>query len=283
MANNASLHRIVISLDYETWHPSVPSGKRIDWEETVITPTNRLLEICNKYNAKLTIFFEIGEYYWLKENRPETAVAIENQLKEVIATGHDVQLHIHTSWLPETGASYNPITDTWFWDNRYQKLHDYPFGIEKLLRRCKNDLEALLQPINPDYKVTTFRAGAYQIQPSKQIVDALLAVGIEADSSVWKGGYQPERGNDFRMAWSGQPYFAISENINVPSSNGNNSILELPISTAYIRKSFQGIKAPFKKIQRWFFEDQSFEQMKYIYEKTSDFISVTPSLFVMIG
>lgn len=270
MANNASLHRIVISLDYETWHPSVPSGKRIDWDETVINPTKRLFEICNKYNAKLTIFFEIGEYYWLKENRPETAVAIENQLKEAIATGHDVQLHIHTSWLPETRASYNPTTDTWFWDNRYQKLHDYPFGIEKLLRRCKTDLESLLQPINPNYKVTTFRAGAYQIQPSKQIVDALLAVGIEADSSVWKGGYQPDRGNDFRAAWSGQPYFASSYNINYYAPPAEHNLLEIPVSTSLLFPRAFGIPLPLsRRVKRWFFDDQSYEQMVMIYNSIS--------------
>lgn len=270
MAHNESLHRIVISLDYETWHPSVPQGKRIDWSETVINPTNRLLEICNRYNAKLTIFFEIGEYYWLKENRPETAVAIENQLKQAVTGGHDVQLHIHTSWLPETGASYDAKTDTWFWDNRYQKLHDYPFGIEKLLRRCKNDMEALFQPVNPHYKVTTFRAGAYQIQPSKPIVDALLAVGIEADSSVWKGGYQPERGNDFRAAWSGQPYFGSSYNINYFAPPAEHNLLEIPVSTARIFPRAAGLPVPMsKRVKRWFFDDQSFEQMSMMYDAVS--------------
>ncbi|MBS1536440.1 MAG: methyltransferase domain-containing protein [Bacteroidetes bacterium] len=270
MALNIPPHRIVISLDYETWHPSIPAGKKIDWYETVINPTNRLLEICNRYNAKLTIFFEIGEYYWLKKYRPETATAIENQLKEAIATGHDVQLHIHTSWLPETGANYNPTTDTWFWDNRYQKLHDYPFGIEDLLRRCKNDLESLFQPINPNYKVTTFRAGAYQIQPSKKIVDALLAVGIEADSSVWKGGYQPDRGNDFRAAWSGQPYFASSYNINYYAPPAEHNLLEIPISTSRVFPRIFGVPIPIvKRVKRWFFDEQSFEQMIGIYNSIS--------------
>jgi SAM-dependent methyltransferase len=270
MANNASLHRIVISLDYETWHPSIPTGKRIDWNETVIEPTNRLLEICNRYNAKLTIFFEMGEYYWLKENRPETARSIEHQLKEAIATGHDVQLHLHTSWLPETGASYNAQTDTWFWDSRYQKLHDYPFGIEDLLRRCKNDLESLLRPVKSDYKVTTFRAGAYQIQPSKPIVDALLAVGIKADSSVWKGGYQPERGNDFRAAWSGQPYFATSYNINYYAPPAEHELLEIPISTTQMFPRVLGIPLPIsRRVKRWFFDDQTFDQMMEIYSTIS--------------
>ena len=271
MAQNTSLHRIVISLDYETWHPSIPKGKKIDWFETVITPTNRLLEICNRNNAKLTIFFEIGEYYWLKENRPEIAIAIENQLKQAIATGHDVQLHIHTSWLPETGASYNSETDTWFWDSRYQKLHDYPFGIENLLRRCKNDMEALFQPINPEYKVTTFRAGAYQIQPSKPIVEALLAVGIQADSSVWQGGYQPERGNDFRKAWSNQPYFGSSYNINYYAPPAEHNLLEIPISTARLFPQKMGFVIPFfRKTKRWFFDDQNYEEMFRIYYTISN-------------
>lgn len=268
MANAAQhLRHIVITLDYETWHPGIPKGKRIDWHETVIEPTAKLLGICNRYNAKLTIFFEIGEYYWLKENRPSVALEIEEQLRGAIRDGHDVQLHLHTSWLPETGARYDADTDSWFWDDRYQKLHDYPGDITELLRRCKNDMETILRPANPNYSVTTFRAGAYQIQPSKKIVDALLAVGIRADSSVWQGGYQPERGNDFRKAWSGQPYFASAYNINYIAPPAEQNLLEIPVSTALMYPRVLGIPLPIfrKRVKRWFFDDTSFENMRNIF------------------
>ncbi len=263
MSKTEAQRNIVITLDYETWHPAVPAGKRIDWNETVIAPTARLLEICNRNNAKLTIFFEIGEYYWLRGSRPDIAHAIEGQLRDIIRDGHDVQLHLHTSWLPETGARYDEATDTWFWDNRYQKLHEYPGDITELLLRCKNDLEAMLRPVNPEYHVTTFRAGAYQIQPSKQIADALLAAGISADSSVWQGGYQPERGNDFRMAWSGQPYFASSYNVNYCAPPAERNFLEIPISTIKRFPRIFGIPLPFlrKKVKRWLFDDADFPTM----------------------
>lgn len=253
---------IIITLDYETWHPAVPPGKRIDWYETVIEPTAKLLEICDRYNAKLTIFFEIGEYYWLKEHRPAIARDIEEQLRGAVRGGHDVQLHLHTSWLPETGARYDEATDTWFWDSRYQKLHDYPGDITELLRRCKNDMETMLRPSNPDYRVTTFRAGAYQIQPSKTIVDALLAVGITADSSVWQGGYQPERGNDFRTAWSGQPYWADADDINHLSFR-DKQLLEIPITTMRTYRSISNLPLMFlpKKVQRYFFDETDYSFM----------------------
>ncbi len=263
MTETPAKSHIVITLDYETWHPHIPADKRIDWQETVISPTAQLLAICNRYNAKLTIFFEIGEYYWLQKHRPAIASEIEEQLRDAIRDGHDVQLHLHVSWLPETGASYDEASNSWFWDNTYQKLHDYPGNLTELLRRCKSDMENMLRPVKPDYRVTTFRAGAYQIQPSKQIVDSLLEIGITADSSVWKGGFQPDRGNDFRMAWSAQPYYASSYNVNYFAPPAERNFLEIPVSTVRQFPRIFNIPLPFfkKKVKRWFFDDADYSSM----------------------
>ena len=43
--------------------------------------------------------------------------------------------------------------------------------------------------MNPDYKVTTFRAGGYLVEPFNKIKDALLENEISIDSSICPGLY----------------------------------------------------------------------------------------------
>lgn len=222
---------VILSLDYETWQP-IPAGKRIDWSRDVIRPTDGLMEVTEAFGAKLTLMAEMAEYYWLQQHRPDLAGAIEGQLRKAVESGHDVQLHLHPSWLPELGARYNPEGDSWTWDFRYRRLHDLPFPMEELLERSKKDLESLLQPIRPAYRTVAFRAGKYQVQPSLPVFRALVKVGILADSSVWKGGYDSEHGFDFRSAFSAnEPYWASPYQVNYLAPPGEEEVLELPIAT----------------------------------------------------
>ena len=53
-----------------------------------------------------------------------------------------------------------------------------------MLSISKKLMEDLIRKVNPDYKVTTFRAGGYLIEPLNKIKDALLKNEIKIDSSV---------------------------------------------------------------------------------------------------
>ncbi|MGC8979341.1 methyltransferase domain-containing protein [Caldisericum sp.] len=223
--------KIILTFDYETWQP-LPKGKVINWEKDILEPTERLLDLADKNGIKLSFFAEIGEYYWCKKYLPEIALKMENQWREIIKRGHDVQIHLHPAWLPECGAKFDKEKNEWHWNDKYQRIHDVPINIEEVLRRCKNDLERILKPINSNYQAIVFRAGKYQIQPNKDIFEILKKVGIKADSSVWKGGYSEEHKFDFRKAYSNhQPYFASKYNINYLAPWGETEILEIPIAS----------------------------------------------------
>lgn len=222
---------VILSLDYETWQP-VPPGRRIDWETDVLRPTAALLDVADRQGVPLTLMAELAEYYWLRRNRPAVAVALEAQLRDAVARGHDVQLHLHPEWLPELGARYVESEDAWWWDSRYRHLQDLPFPLEELFEGCRDDLEALLRPVRPTYRVVAFRAGKYRIQPSWPILTAMAAAGIVADSSVWKGGFEPEHGFDFRAAYSAaEPYWASPYQANYLAAPGEERVLELPIAS----------------------------------------------------
>ncbi|HOO25618.1 MAG TPA: hypothetical protein PKW24_03325, partial [Clostridiales bacterium] len=96
----------------------IPKGKSIDWEKDILESTDKLLGLADRYNVKLSFFVEMGEYYWCKKNLPQIAFKMEDQWREIIKRGHDVQIHLHPSWLPELGA----MSLFWFCPNPDPKL-----------------------------------------------------------------------------------------------------------------------------------------------------------------
>jgi hypothetical protein len=190
---------IAITIDYETWHP-IPRGKTIDWERNVFQPTDQLLRACDQEQVKLTLMAELGEYFWLQQNDPTLAGRMEQQWAEAVSRGHDVQMHLHPNWLPELGA--RKVGNEWSWDWSLAHISNYPGDVVELIRRCKTALENVLRRVDPTYRVTCFRAGAYATQPFKPLHDALVVNGIFCDTSVYAGGVSSERGYDYSLAYS---------------------------------------------------------------------------------
>jgi len=239
MANGSAQNYLAVTIDYETWHP-VPEGKRVDWNHDVLKPTEKLLALASQVGVKITLMAEMGEYFWLRTNRPEMAAQMENQWVQAIQSGHDVQLHLHPCWLPELGASFQD--GEWYWDWSKSKAHDYPGDLTELIGRCKRVLECLLRSVDPHYQVSCFRAGAYQAQPFRRLYDALVANQIYCDSSVYAGGVSRERGYDYSFAYSAhQPYFANAYDPQLKAPPAERGIVELPVFT-------------YSPDQRWFLD-----------------------------
>ena len=219
--------RVALTIDHETWQP-IPEGRHIDWDADVFAPTTKLLEVCDRHGAKLTLFTEVGEYLWLTENDPAVAERFAAQWRDAIGRGHDVQLHLHPNWLPELGA--RRVGDTWAWDASVSRANDYPGDLTELIGRCVRALEDAIRPAHPDYKVTCFRAGTYEAQPFTRIHDALAANGIICDSSVYAGGHFGDRTYDYRLAYSDhQPYFASRHDPQLKAPPAEREIVEQPI------------------------------------------------------
>ena len=220
---------VSVTIDYETWNP-LPEGKRVDWEEDVLSPAERLMRLFEGEGAPLTFMAEMGEYFWLRENAPSVAVQMERQWADALRRGHDVQLHLHPNWLPELGAAC--IDGRWQWDMSLSRCEDYPGDLSALVARCKAALEEPLRRVNPGYAVTAFRAGTYQVQPFRRLYAALTENGIPVDTSVFAGGCSRERGYDFRLArFRHQPYFANRFDPQLLSPPGERGLVEIPVFT----------------------------------------------------
>ncbi|HRS10279.1 MAG TPA: hypothetical protein P5068_04420 [Sedimentisphaerales bacterium] len=182
------------TLDYEIFGNGLGDVRR-----DVIEPAHRILDLCNTHGAKMTIFFEVAEY-WAFERYDAPLRArlgyspyeeMRKQAGDAIAHGHDVQLHLHPQWID---AAYED--NTWRLNTSWWRLADLPDGpkdrdgmasVAGMLHRGKNTLEEMLRPVKADYECICLRAGGFCAQPSQHIIAAMKELGLRGDSSVVKG------------------------------------------------------------------------------------------------
>jgi hypothetical protein len=250
---------LIITADYEIFGDG--SG---DVRNCMVRPTRDLLEICERHGARLTIFFEVGEYWAFKEAEKQgfldlgysPSKLMEDQIRKAIQSGHDVQLHLHPQWL-----DYDIVNNEWKLNLNYWRLPLLPHGlgnkndrlsIRGALHQGKKTLEEILTPVNPSYRCIAFRAGGWCIQPAERVIRAMRDVGILADSSVFKGGHITDDPFfvDYRTAYSSFRYWWVdSKEINWSTEPSHAAILEIPIFTI----PYRGIgELMFRKIIRDF-------------------------------
>lgn len=180
---------LLFTLDYELYGNG--SG---DVFKHIIEPTQHILNVVEKFDARLTIFFEVIEYWRLKDewdngnkmgykNNPISAM--ENQIREAYRRGHDVQLHLHPQWV---GAYYDE--DCWHVNNEQWRLGDYigegENSILRLLQRGKETIENIIA--DDKYHCEVLRAGGYNVQPSERLFEAMRQAGLKVDTSIYPGG-----------------------------------------------------------------------------------------------
>jgi peptidoglycan/xylan/chitin deacetylase (PgdA/CDA1 family) len=218
---------VVFTLDYELFGDGSGSVLR----EQII-PTAHLLNILDLYGAKLTIFFEYGQFAAYAASNDEKArslnTAIELQLQDAVRRGHDVQLHLHPVWFSwKMGEAGLPVPCASEFD--LTKLDEHQ--IEHWLLSGKRYLEELLQKVRQDYECIAFRAGAWSLQRSQKVVPILRELGFKCDSTVAPGAHlQSSYGEfDYRNVPSDVPWWLFSEQITQPNPSGD--LVEIPILT----------------------------------------------------
>lgn len=221
-------YNLHFTLDYEIHGNG--DGNPMD---LLVEPTYRLMDMLEHYQQRLTIMADVAEIlcfrrYWDTTGRDDFHVqAIEQQLCDAIRRGHDVQLHIHSSYFKAE----------WTGDHFDQCIEEYNMAalsynrISEMVGECVTYLENLLRPIKADYRVWLYRAANWSMMPTPTLYQVLVEHGITHDTSVYKGGCQG--GNvcyDYRNAHDNLlSYPASPEDINRFEANG--ALIEMPIYT----------------------------------------------------
>ena len=223
-----SKYKLYFTLDYEI-HGNGDGNPM----ELMVEPTYRLMTLLEKYNQRVTIMADVAEILCFKRYLAETGrddyhvAEIEEQLRDAIRRGHDVQLHVHSSYFKaqyKNGAFDQCIVE-------YNMAALPVERIDEMISECITYLENLLRPIKKDYKVWLFRAANWSMIPTENLYKVLVKHGITHDTSVFKGGVQG--GNvcyDYREAYDNLfAYPASMHNINERDEKGK--LIELPIYT----------------------------------------------------
>ncbi|MEW6350137.1 MAG: hypothetical protein AB1646_13810 [Thermodesulfobacteriota bacterium] len=196
-------------------------------------PLEAFMAVAEDHGARLTLMAEVGQQWAhmeLARSRgwaSEIVHAYEEILRHAVKRGHDVQLHLHPTWL---GAHHDGRK--WILDYRKWALPSLSADeIRRVLKDGKRYLERVLRPVDANYRCVAFRAGAYCIEPSREVVSALVEAGFLFDTSVVPGAVFSGQ-YDFREVHSNcLPWFVDPECIR--RSHGQAAgLLELPICTA---------------------------------------------------
>jgi hypothetical protein len=254
------MFQVIFSIDYEIHGNGDGSPYKL-----MVEPTDRILKLFNKYGAKLTIFADVAEilkfkeFYELTGNDRFCYLQIIEQLKNAVIEGHDVQLHIHSSYF-----NAECVSGKWKqnWDE--YNLAELSFQrINEIVKCGKQFLEGLLKPIDTYYCCNVFRAANWSMMPTQNIAKALIINEFIIDSSVFKYG----KGNgrvkfDYSDANSEViPWFADVSDINKEDKNG--TILEVPIycENRYLLSFINWLRI-FRFIRAKFHKHQTYNNVK---------------------
>jgi hypothetical protein len=247
--------KIILTIDYELFL----GEKTGTVKNCMIEPTKKLASILEKNNSRMTVFWDILHYYRLLELEKSYSELrqdrnlIEEQILNLASRSHDIQLHLHPHWLD---AEYE--SGKWNFDYKRFKLHNLsdennPNDINTIIgcvTFSKRLMEKLIKEVNPEYKVNTFRAGGYLIEPFAKIKEALLINEIKIDSSVCLNSFNDH--GDFSFNFRSYPNKTqYNFELTPKTLLDNGSFLEVPITTVRIPalinilfKLFRRIKYP---------------------------------------
>ncbi len=224
--------QIILSFDYELFFGPQPGSV----EKCIIEPTNRLLNIAEKYGIALVFFIDVGylmKLTELKDSHPELQTdwdKIQAQLNRINESSSEMQLHIHPHW---ENARYQNGVWNMNLDNSY-KLSDFaPKKATEIVRKY----HAFLLQLSTN-KITTYRAGGWCVQPFSLLEQVFTELGIQCDSSVFPGGKfeSVHYAFDFTSVMPfTNPYRFQSD---VCRAEETGFFLEVPISSWYFRPLF---------------------------------------------
>jgi hypothetical protein len=173
------MKNIVLTLDYELFF-GTQSGTVAN---CMTIPMQHIATLLKKYDCRATIFWDVLHFMRAKELQVVDEVKmIEDSIKRLVLDGHDIQLHIHSHWIDakfENGKWSFPSYEHYKLQSLNQEM------IDKIVTQAVGTIEELTKT-----KVTTFRAGGWQIEPFDDIRASLAKCGIFFDSSVANNKYQ---------------------------------------------------------------------------------------------
>jgi len=181
---------LLITFDYELFL----GDKSGSVKDCLIKPTDHLIKLLNRYNRKGIFFVDATYLIQLRniankyDNAGKDFESIKSQIRELVTFGHSVFPHLHPHWLD---AKYDEQTNEWslkdFSKYRFSSINNDQRT--SLFQDSINILNDIIKPVNPDYKIDSYRAGGWSIQPFSDFKPYFEKYKIINDFSVIPGKY----------------------------------------------------------------------------------------------
>jgi peptidoglycan/xylan/chitin deacetylase (PgdA/CDA1 family) len=244
---------VILTFDYEVF-----MGRDTGTvENCVIRPTEEILSVLKLNKAKAIFFVDAPWLLFIKENFAGDFSVVARQLKDIVDSGSDVELHIHPQWI-NAEKKDGKIHFTSF---EHYRLHSLGKDeITALFKKAASVLEGITGK-----KVTCFRAGGWCIEPFGQIKEAFEAVGIKFDFSVVPGiklSEGKEYDYDFTAAPRADKYKFRS---NVQQVDETGMFTEFPLGTYNSNVLFRTVNKGLLVLSR----DKMFGDGRGLKEKTA--------------
>ena len=217
--------RIILTLDYELFF--LNSGTP---EKSILRPTKTLLDFLKEQGISATFF--VDTTYLNKLNSSSDSYdqcifeQIKRQLQEIISSGSRIELHLHPHWI-------DAIKDGQRWEfpsYQHYKLNSLSkTEIEKLFSEGVSILHNIAWGVDPNYRITSFRAGGWCVDPFLDIKTILKDNHIFIDSSACPGLFLSGdvHSVDYRDL-SASPFYRFTNSIREPNEKGE--FLEVPVN-----------------------------------------------------
>jgi len=198
-------------------------------DKCIIEPVEALLALAHRNGIRFTFFIDAGmlDFLWTKaegdflcRERDNISALIFRIAKE----GHDIQLHVHPSWID---ASWN---GKWvFPTTHYGPASFVADEYATLFANYNRRLQEIAQ-----VKTIAFRAGGFCLPPGEQLEQIFRREGIIIDSSLYAGGYEysSTHSYDFRSI-PHHSWWRFSESPLEPQENGD--FYEVPVSSYFFK------------------------------------------------
>jgi len=209
----------IITFDYEVFLGS----KTGSVENSVLKPAGEILKVLKKNAAKAIFFVDTTWLSFIKEHFPEDFEKVAKQLKDIVASGSSVELHLHPQWL-DARVEGDAIVFNSLKHYTLQSLDQ-----QQIFDLFKNSIE-LLQSITGQ-KISCFRAGGWCIEPFETIKPVFEAFNIKYEFSAVPGIFLCE-GKEYDYDFRNVPdelCYRFNDTINENIPDG--TFIEFPVST----------------------------------------------------
>jgi hypothetical protein len=196
-------------------------------------PVIKYIDILNRYNAKSTFYIEMAHWLFLRANSEKKDYGIQADLIEktifhILENNMEVQLHLHSQWVNAL-VQNDEIHVTEKWNigqlNTYEQKKLFTEGLyslRKIITKSKNQ-----------NKISSFKAGAWALQPFDVLFDDFKNVGIK----VVLGPIKDLKISAIELDYSSMeshitPYYCDKNNIN--KIGDKKGIVILPMTPTYL-------------------------------------------------